>query len=81
MTEYFFARYTMRMKQLLNDWLKENGWGSATRLSEASGLSKAYISELASGKCGQRMTAKTAKALEAGTGISALVWLGLEEAA
>jgi transcriptional regulator with XRE-family HTH domain len=66
------------MSNLLKAWLKEKGRGSAAQLSRDTGLSKAYISELASGKCGQRMTAKTAKALQVGTGISALVWLGLE---
>ena len=68
------------MKQLLNDWLDANGRGSASRLSEASGLSKSYISELRSGKCGERLTVDTAKALERGTGIKAVVWLGLEPA-
>ncbi len=67
------------MKQLLNDWLDQNGRGSASRLAEASGLSKGYISELRSGKCGARLTADTAKALERGTGISAAVWLGIEQ--
>lgn len=67
------------MKQLLNDWLDKNGRGSASRLAEASGLSKGYISELRSGKCGARLTAETALALERGTGIKATVWLGIEQ--
>lgn len=66
------------MNTLLKSWLDKKGRGSASQLARDTGLSKAYISELASGKCGQRLTASTAKALEKGTGISALVWLGLE---
>ena len=63
---------------LLTDYLTREGWGSATRLSDKSGLSKSYISDLASGRCGQRLTVETARALEKGTGIKATVWLGLE---
>ena len=66
------------MKQLLIEWLDKNGRGAASRLSEASGLSKSYISELRNGKGGERLTLDTAKALERGTGIRAQVWLGLE---
>ena len=67
------------MNELLNDWLSERGYGAGVQLSEASGLSRSYISELASGKCGARLTARTAQALERGTGIKATVWLGLEK--
>ena len=67
------------MNTLLNNWLDQNGYGAATRLSKASGLSRSYISELASGKCGARLTADTAQKLAKGTGIKATVWLGLEE--
>lgn len=66
------------MNEMLKTWLKSEGWGSQKRLSKKSGLSESYISELASGKCGARLTADTARALEKGTGIKATVWLGLE---
>ncbi len=66
------------MKTRLKEWLEKQPYGAGSRLAESTGLSNSYISELASGKCGERLTASTAKKLELGTGISALVWLGLE---
>jgi plasmid maintenance system antidote protein VapI len=72
-------RHQFGMQNILNEWLNKHGRGSASKLAEASGLSRSYISELKSGKCGARLTADTALALERGTGIKAAVWLGLEQ--
>lgn len=68
----------MKPQDILKPWLDAKGWGSQKRLAEDSGLSESYISDLANGNCGQRLTADTARALEKGTGIKATVWLGLE---
>lgn len=66
------------MQHILKEWLDMQGRGAATRLSRESGLSNAFISELANGKSGWDIKIGTARALEKGTGIKAAVWLGLE---
>jgi transcriptional regulator with XRE-family HTH domain len=64
---------------LLKDYLEEQGRGSITRLSKATGLSSGHIHDIASGKRSE-ISVSTARALAQGTGIRVWRWLGLTDA-
>jgi hypothetical protein len=58
-------------------WIKAQGRGSISRLSEQTGLSTGHIHNIMKGA---GMTTSTAKTLAKATGISAAVLMGLENA-
>jgi plasmid maintenance system antidote protein VapI len=61
----------------LDAWIKAQGRGSISRLSEQTGLSTGHIHNIMKGA---GMTTSTAKTLAKATGISAAVLMGLENA-